>query len=607
MVESKPSKKYCDLVMKGGVTSGIVYPLAVQKLSTEYCFKNIGGTSAGAIAAGVTAAAECRRRRTGEELGFARVAKLPEELAGDDFLLSLFRPDPSTKRIFEVVLAAMSAKQGNKSVWIAVAGRLLANFFGPFVLAVLLVVVPTVLLAFCFRGSWIPYVFIAVLGCLISVPIFVLRSGAAEFTRSLRTNYFGFCSGFDAKAPAGKPPLTNWLYSLLNGIAGQTPGAPLTFGDLWSAPAYPGESEPVNEFRCAEQPTRAINLEVMTTNLTCGCPSRIPFPIKGYYFRPEDWNKLFPAEVVGWMTKKQDPEARPARTGSGEQLIPLPDMRDLPIIVAIRMSLSFPILLTAVPLYSVDYSMKRNSGVPEDQPIVADPCWFSDGGISSNFPIHFFDSPLPRWPTFGIDLKAPHPDHQTEADYVWLPKGNWGGLLPTWNHFESHGVLGFAGAILNVMQNWRDNLQMPIPGYRDRIVHISHTDREGGLNLKMDAGVIQTMSERGRRAGEALLNEFDWNNHAWVRYRSTMCCLETFLEKFRNSCRNPIPEDVDLWKVIGGQGQPPSYPWHGGQQVWAPQATAELVSLAEKWLRGQQCFCDGAPKPRPEMRITPRI
>jgi hypothetical protein len=73
-----------------------------------------------------------------------------------------------------------------------------------------------------------------------------------------------------------------------------------------------------------------------------------------------------------------------------------------------------------------------------------------------------------RWPTIGIDLKSPHPDHNTEAEYVWLPKGNRGGLLPTWNHFESHGVFGFVGAILDVMQNWRDNLQVPIPGYRDR-------------------------------------------------------------------------------------------------------------------------------------------
>ena len=74
-------KKYCDLVMKGGVTSGVVYPLAVFELASEYWFKNIGGTSAGAIAAGVTAAAECGRRRSGSNAGFERLAQLPSELA----------------------------------------------------------------------------------------------------------------------------------------------------------------------------------------------------------------------------------------------------------------------------------------------------------------------------------------------------------------------------------------------------------------------------------------------------------------------------------------------------------------------------------------------
>ena len=33
------------------------------------------------------------------------------------------------------------------------------------------------------------------------------------------------------------------------------------------------------------------------------------------------------------------------------------------------------------------------------------PQWFSDGGIASNFPIHFFDSWLPDRPTFGITLQ----------------------------------------------------------------------------------------------------------------------------------------------------------------------------------------------------------
>src|SRR4051812_25649221 len=95
-------KKYCDLVMKGGVTSGVVYPLAVCELASEYWFKNIGGTSAGAIAAGVTAAAECGRRRTGTNAGFERLAELPDQLAKDKFLLRLFKPDYETTQLFGV-------------------------------------------------------------------------------------------------------------------------------------------------------------------------------------------------------------------------------------------------------------------------------------------------------------------------------------------------------------------------------------------------------------------------------------------------------------------------------------------------------------------------
>lgn len=41
----------CDIVMKGGVTSGIVYPSAILELARRYRFRSIGGTSAGAIAA----------------------------------------------------------------------------------------------------------------------------------------------------------------------------------------------------------------------------------------------------------------------------------------------------------------------------------------------------------------------------------------------------------------------------------------------------------------------------------------------------------------------------------------------------------------------------
>ena len=57
------AKLECDLVMRAGITSGIVYPRAIAKLAETYNFRSIGGTSAGAIAAAVTAAAQLGLRK----------------------------------------------------------------------------------------------------------------------------------------------------------------------------------------------------------------------------------------------------------------------------------------------------------------------------------------------------------------------------------------------------------------------------------------------------------------------------------------------------------------------------------------------------------------
>ena len=55
------AKASLDLTMEGGTTSGVVYPLAVCELATDFRFRNVGGASAGAIAAALTAAAELGR------------------------------------------------------------------------------------------------------------------------------------------------------------------------------------------------------------------------------------------------------------------------------------------------------------------------------------------------------------------------------------------------------------------------------------------------------------------------------------------------------------------------------------------------------------------
>ena len=82
MTHDAAQDQYCDIVMKGGITSGVVYPLAIKELARTYKFKNVGGTSAGAIAAAAGAAAEYCRKANGSYDGFEMVAKLPNELAG---------------------------------------------------------------------------------------------------------------------------------------------------------------------------------------------------------------------------------------------------------------------------------------------------------------------------------------------------------------------------------------------------------------------------------------------------------------------------------------------------------------------------------------------
>ena len=99
-------KEFCDVVMKGGLTSGVVYPLAICELARHYSFKNIGGTSAGAIGAAAAAAAEYSRRkgsvRSDGTSGFAGLAELPKWLSGEGNVAHLFQPNPLTAPIYRV-------------------------------------------------------------------------------------------------------------------------------------------------------------------------------------------------------------------------------------------------------------------------------------------------------------------------------------------------------------------------------------------------------------------------------------------------------------------------------------------------------------------------
>src|SRR5262245_7136803 len=124
MPEIAPMKLECDLVMRGGIASGLVYPRAIAKLAETYDFRSIGGTSVGAIAAAGTAAAALGTK-TGQEHFQTRLKQLPEELSeirdGKTVLERLFQPQPGTRRLFRVLMGGL--RHENKVVKI---GRIVA-------------------------------------------------------------------------------------------------------------------------------------------------------------------------------------------------------------------------------------------------------------------------------------------------------------------------------------------------------------------------------------------------------------------------------------------------------------------------------------------------
>jgi hypothetical protein len=262
------------------------------------------------------------------------------------------------------------------------------------------------------------------------------------------------------------------------------------------------------------------------------------------------------------------------------------------------------------------------------KPPLAEHCWFSDGGLSSNFPLQFFDAPFPRWPTFAIELDgfeddADEADESHECQNTWMAKSNLGGILESWNRFGSGGrgqpLLGFAGAIFDNLQNWNDNAQAHLPGNRDRIVHILLKSTEGGLNLNMDPKVLGRLAVRGTCAAQSLIEHFaqpdyagdtTWDNQRWIRYRTSMALTEQRLRSMAEHFDDPRPGDRSYSELIArARGvKPTGYPWHrNAQRDFATASTDEAIAMARRWEQGGESLTDGAPKPSPLLQTRPKL
>jgi predicted acylesterase/phospholipase RssA len=740
----------CDLVMKGGATSGLVYPRAVLELARQpkqgekkasYRFHSIGGTSAGAVAAAFTAAAEYNRDRG----GFEKLHEVNLKLQGADgegrqpgeeseptpptYLRDLFQGSRATQPLLNIFIRmahyiqeikTMNRKAGSilwripallrlalqilkdsgvPGVWKGRAYGVVAGVLLAALLAGIIGVGPRLMTGFWAAFSWD----LAVLGVLLGLAGLVLGGLAAGLyglyriaTTEVPRNLFGICSGLkdpqNAAYSNDQPAVMEWIHNSIQEIAGRSTRRweeVLTFADLRS---------------------RNIVLEVMVTNISEGRPYVLPFN-EPFIFCKQDFEKLFPETIVAKLTRSAR-KIRGIELPQEDGYYFLPKGDDLPVAVAARLSMSFPLLFSSVPLYSLPLWVREKieddafnvseepldvlpkslgqlveRGTPaskarhsitsalqmanrwrnEDRTYAPKredliPHWFSDGGIASNFPIHFFDQWLPKSPTFGITLRylpdylcAPTKDADEERatkhyldsmertkeplernlgkrilalhDQPAKSARSSGGMEPDvvvlprpedtvpleWQHIcypdaaepRIGAVLGFLWAVIKTMQNYRDNSQAALPSYRERVVQVRLRPDEGGFNLAMDKTVIQGLVLKGQSAGEKLDREFNKQHHQWGRLRVLVSELDAKFRKIRGDKR-----DEDFEALLRIQQDDSGYPFREPDAAWCQEVRDRLQALRvamDEWQAHPKISHPDAGVPPPVLRVTPNV
>jgi predicted acylesterase/phospholipase RssA len=554
----------CDIVMAGGVTSGIIYPGAVAMIARRYAFHSIGGTSVGAIAAAITGAAEYGRRTGGNASAFDELEQMPKELGqyaddGHTRLFHLFTAEPATRRLLSLIVPVFSGGKGRaKALLSALSSWQIAI---PTALALLAGLAAAYVL--CRDGHGLLALAAGIAACALALVILTVMFVVMLYWAWLpawRANFYGICTGLSSpslRTPPGAGPfegLTPWIHRKVQSAAGRPlDHSPMTFGDLWSAPDPDGKKTQGNPVVDPANP-RSIDLVMVASDISRNRSAQLPFleTPSTLYIEKAVLVSYFPPPIVEWML---DNAGSPENNVEQRcDVIRLPKPQDLPIVFGARLSLSFPFLLAAVPLMTPDYAHK-----PKGEPFRLRRVWFSDGGLTSNFPVHFFDSPVPSRPTFCLnlidyesDVPVQHGDSDADmteegspdadqpvaqarsadravasrprivpqsdprpGDVVWkmvsMATGNNMTPAPftSFDEATGAGLLSFIFTLVNTARFWSDNEMVIAPGIRERVVNIALRPDEGGLNLDMPANTLDDLDYRGRAAGLLIAARFD--------------------------------------------------------------------------------------------------
>ncbi|WP_205472388.1 hypothetical protein [Nocardioides sp. SYSU D00038] len=596
----------CDLVLKGGVTSGIVYPPAIVEIARDHRLRSVGGSSAGAIGAVAAAAAELGR----ETGGFETLADLPGRLAATDtagrtLLERLFAPAESTRTLYD---AFWSARQpGSPAARVRrVVGVLWRDRGGVSRTAVLVLAAVGVLLALAAGAVAVagpgallaagPLVVVGLAAAAVLLVAIRVGSVLADAPDVVRDNSFGVVSGLSDR-PGAQGGLTAWLHATVQELAGRPDGPPVTYGDLGRI---------------------GVDLVTTTTNLTLGTSTNFPQRADAWAFRRSELEPLLPPDVLQHLVdhaERPEPGSERALAAEAAGLVCLPAPEDLPILLGARISLSFPLLVSALPLHAW-LPVPGPDGGWELRWVR---CWFSDGGIASNLPVHLFDRPLPTRPTYAINLASGADPAAPPEDNVVRPLDPTRGRLPPVTEVSTVGQL--LVAVLNTMQSWSDNARSRVVGQRDRICTVRLADGEGGLNLDMGPAEIQRVAARGHAAGADLASirrgtdpaatpeeraaspdplDHQWERHRFVRYRAFLAGTASYVADAARGMRAPLRP---TYAELGDQAV--RQPWQSYRRGWSGVRSREAQDLlARVTPEAVARFTTGAPR---DARIGPVV
>ncbi len=656
--EVPPADQFCDLVLNGGVASGVVYPWALLELARHYRFKSIGGNSVGAMAAAMAAAAEYGRC-TGVEDPFEPLRRFPTELAkedanGDTMMLRLFQPSRAVRRPFGLFLAFVrwgNVKAGEKKPgWAVKLNQILVlyEFWSTFV-AAWLMLLSVALAGWYWWGlqlkgvAWVGGLGIGtpILAALVIVALRIRADLGA-----MAANGYGFCTGRGQRP--GEEGLVEWLHKGIQRSAGRhREDPPLTFADLWAAPRFGRAGPSPLQGSSWQPPGASIDLQMFASNVTQGRPVRLPLCDANtrLFYLPKQWAAFFPPTVMKALesasrpyapdSPRDPPVATTPATHASEHDRLTTTLRELPsagmpLVVAARLSLCFPVLFSCVPVYAIDFE-----AAAKDRRLR--PCLLSDGGLCTNFPVHLFDAAHPKWPTFAFLLDKRLQKFQDQA--IWLPEKHLEGRGDNWQRAVPGAELGakpsllqqwlgLAEGLLLTTKDWNDRVAGRLPQVRNRIIRLALQRGEGQLNIAMPRETILRMAHvYGTRAGLRLVQRFApdengvkpaWREHLYVRSMIELRALRRHLLGYGEAVQaqgNTLPLSALLARACE---EPPlaltkDRPDPAAARLTAAQCAAlERAVAAVRTLESELAACEEQfgpyrPVPEPELRLRPPL